>query len=126
MARLLRYNRWQTDPLANGSACDQLACRADLLVDETPAADGAVNAKFTSASRVARGEMRFIAGPTSDDQPVFQWSTAPASVRAEPHAGQPDRWDFPWQTLEGKEGKRQKRTRGGSRTHDLPRVKRTS
>ena len=100
MARLLRYNRWQTDPLANGSACDQLACRADLLVDETPAADGAVNAKFTSASRVARGEMRFIAGPTSDDQPVFQWSTAPASVRAEPHAGQPDRWDFPWQTLQ--------------------------
>ena len=94
MRRVLRYNRYQIDPLANHSACNQLACRGDLL--PSPIADGAVNAKFTSAARLAKGQLLFVAGPTHDDQPVFKWSTAPASVQQMPHAGQPDRWDFDW------------------------------
>ena len=94
MQRILRYNQYQTDVLANGSACNQLACRGDLMVP--PSAGGAVNAKFTSASRLAKGQFVFVAGPTHDDQPVFAWSTAPAAVQQEPHAGQPDRWGFEW------------------------------
>ena len=94
MRRLLRYNKYQTDPLANHSACNQLACRGDLLT--APRAMGAVNAKFTSAARVAQGQMLFAPGPTWDDQPVFQWSTAPEAVRRMPHLGQPDRWAFGW------------------------------
>lgn len=94
MRRVLRYNQYRTDPLANHSACNQLACRGDLL--PSPVADGAVNAKFTSATRLAKGQLLFVAGPTHDDQPVFDWSTAPASVQQTPHAGQPDRWDFDW------------------------------
>ena len=49
MRRILRYNRFRTDPRANHRACNQLACRGDLMAD--PVADGAINAKFTSASR---------------------------------------------------------------------------
>lgn len=94
MQRILRYNRYQTDPFANHSACNQLACRGDLL--SMPLADGAINAKFTSSERLSRRQMLFVAGPTSDDQPVFQWSAAPAAVRAMPHLGQPDRWAFEW------------------------------
>ena len=97
MRRILRYNQFQTDPLANRSACNQLACRGDLL--HSPVADGAVNAKFTSSARLAAQELLFVAGPTADDQVPFQWSTAPPSVQAEPHAGQPDRWDFDWGTF---------------------------
>ena len=95
MRRILRYNQYQTDPFAvNRSACDQLACRGDLQKHPVPL--GAVNAKFTSAARFAKQQMLFVAGPTHDDQPVFTWSTAPASVQKEPHLGQPDRWDFEW------------------------------
>jgi hypothetical protein len=32
-----------------------------------------------------------VSGPTHDQQPVFQWSTAPVSVSTTPHVGQPDR-----------------------------------
>ena len=78
MRRVLRYNRYQTDPLADHSPCNQLACRGDLMVP--PSAGGAVNAKFTSSSRLARGQLLFVAGPTHDDQPVFAWSTAPLLV----------------------------------------------
>ena len=39
---------------------------------------------------------RPVAGPTHEAQPVFDWETAPASVRAIPHAGQPQRFDFQW------------------------------
>ena len=31
MRRILRYNRYQTDPLSDKSPCDTLACRGDLL-----------------------------------------------------------------------------------------------
>ena len=76
MRRILRYNKYETDPLAKGSPCNQLACRGDLMPSPLP--DGAVNAKFTSSARLAKGEMLFVAGPTNDDQPTFVWSQAPA------------------------------------------------
>lgn len=94
MRHILRYNQFQTDPLANHSACNQLACRGDLL--PSPRASGAVNAKFTSSSRLAKGQMLFVAGPTHDDQPVFVWSKAPPAVQKEPHIGQPDAMPFEW------------------------------
>jgi len=99
MQTILRYNRYQTDPLAKGSPCNQLACRGDLMA--SPLADGAVNAKFTSSARLAKGQMLFVAGPTHDDQPVFAWSKAPAAVQQTPHVGQPDVWDFGWATYGG-------------------------
>jgi hypothetical protein len=99
MRRILRYNQYQTDPFANHSACDQLACRGDLMA--RPTAHGAVNAKFTSSTRLAKGQMLFVAGPTHDDQPVFVWSKAPPSVQEEPHVGQPDSFAFDWGVYQG-------------------------
>jgi len=72
-----------------------------LSAQASPLADGAVNAKFTSSARLAKGQMLFVAGPTHDDQPVFAWSKAPAAVQQTPHVGQPDVWDFGWATYGG-------------------------
>ena len=102
MRRILRYNRYQTDPLSDKSPCDTLACRGDLL--PTPEAEGAVNAKFTSSYRIGMLEMLFVAGPTHDDQPVFKWSTASDTVKATPHMGQPDAWPFDWSVYGGDGG----------------------
>ena len=37
-------------------------------------------------------------GPTYDNQPVFQFSGGPWNSVG--HAGMPDKWQFPWVTVE--------------------------
>lgn len=68
---------------------------------------GAIDAKITSyrmmmtvdAATDDGTSMRaaVISGPTADQQPPFDWTTAPAAVQKLPHRGQPDRWNFAWQ-----------------------------
>jgi len=113
MQRIMRYNKFQIDPLAHGNSCNQLACRADLasIIEGSEGvggggasatkmlgkkAFGAIDAKYTSFAHVLAKRTIAISGPTHDDQPVFQWSQADPSVQEVPHVGQPDRFDFDW------------------------------
>eukprot|EP00937_MAST-01D_sp_MAST-1D-sp2_P007370 g7370.t1 len=93
--RFLRLNRYQTDPISAGHPCDTIACRGDLITG-SPEASGATDGKVAAAGMLRNRTMAIVAGPTHDDQPVFDWATAPAAVRATPHAGQPQRFDFEW------------------------------
>lgn len=92
LQRFIRYNQYQTDPLAKGNPCNQIACRGDLM----SRAAAAVDAKVTSSSMLALRKVEAVSGPTHDDQPVFCWSTAPTAVQQEPHLGQPDCFNFDW------------------------------
>lgn len=74
MQRVMRYNRFDTDPLAKGSPCNQLACRGDLVTDVSKrGAFGAIDAKYTSFAHARAGQTVVVSGPTHDDQPVFNW-----------------------------------------------------
>lgn len=97
MKRILRYNMFQKDPLAEGQPCNQLACRGDLK--KVPDAVGAIDGKYTTHARVGRGQTVVVSGPTHDDQSVFDWRSVPAEVASEPHVGQPQRFDFDWVTM---------------------------
>ena len=91
--RLLRYNRFATDPLCSDAGSDAIAARSDLREDGgTPS--GGIDSKVTSWRLVVdgNGSARAQSGPTHDDQPVFDWAQFPSTVRL----GQPDRFDFPW------------------------------
>ena len=93
--RFLRQNRYQTDPISSGQPCDTIACRGDL--DPTsPAAVGAIDGKVVSAAMLRNATLAIVAGPTHDNQPVYDWRTAPESVRVMPHVGHPQRFDFDW------------------------------
>eukprot|EP00746_Dinoflagellata_sp_MGD_P141984 gnl/MRDRNA2_/MRDRNA2_74990_c1_seq1.p1 gnl/MRDRNA2_/MRDRNA2_74990_c1~~gnl/MRDRNA2_/MRDRNA2_74990_c1_seq1.p1 ORF type:complete len:258 (-),score=39.22 gnl/MRDRNA2_/MRDRNA2_74990_c1_seq1:16-729(-) len=99
MKRILRYNKFQTDPLAEGNPSWQLAARSDLQPHGTPVAGGAIDAKFTSYEHIMQGQTMVVSGPTHDDQPVFDWQVAPAAVAKTMHVGQPQRFDFDWITM---------------------------
>ena len=91
--RLLRYNRYDTDPLCSDAGADAIAARSDLREGGgTPS--GGIDSKVTSWRLVVEGDgaARAQSGPTHDDQPVFDWAQFPSTVRL----GQPDRFDFPW------------------------------
>lgn len=115
MHRLIRYNNWQHDPISDNYAGNAVASRYDLN-PASPSAFGAIDAKVrrragascawglrthrTCASAqmtcaFMRGELvaSAISGPTSDQQPVFDWNDKFSKVV---RTGVPDRFDFPW------------------------------
>ena len=95
---LMRYNDWQHDPLAHGSPANQIAARGDPIVPVSAAwHGGAIDAKISSVDSVAAGTVVAVSGPTSTQQPVFAWATS-GFEHLVPHAGQPERFDFEWQT----------------------------
>lgn len=97
MQRIMRYNQFQSDPIASNDPCKQLACRQDLAPDAARRqAFGAIDGKYTSSAHNRRGEAVIVAGPTHDDQPVFDWSKAPKLAASTPHYGQPAKFDFDW------------------------------
>eukprot|EP00928_Gymnodinium_smaydae_P088578 TRINITY_DN72649_c0_g1_i1.p1 TRINITY_DN72649_c0_g1~~TRINITY_DN72649_c0_g1_i1.p1 ORF type:complete len:284 (+),score=23.56 TRINITY_DN72649_c0_g1_i1:1-852(+) len=99
MQRVMRYNKFETDPIANGDSCAQLSCRSDLaVVPSARAAFGAIDAKYTSSSHNRQGQAVVVSGPTHDDQPVFDWAQA-ESFAATPHDGQPRRFEFGWMIM---------------------------
>mmetsp|Transcript_53706 Transcript_53706/g.154160 ORF Transcript_53706/g.154160 Transcript_53706/m.154160 type:complete len:371 (-) Transcript_53706:163-1275(-) len=93
---ILRYNKFQSDPIAHAEPCNQLACRSDLGKPGVRTAFGATDAKYTSSRLVQRGETVIQSGPTHDDQPVFDWRAVPELAAATPHVGHPDRFNFGW------------------------------
>eukprot|EP00928_Gymnodinium_smaydae_P010140 TRINITY_DN13808_c0_g1_i1.p1 TRINITY_DN13808_c0_g1~~TRINITY_DN13808_c0_g1_i1.p1 ORF type:complete len:636 (-),score=108.19 TRINITY_DN13808_c0_g1_i1:401-2215(-) len=100
MQRVMRYNKFQVDPIAQQDSCSQLACRADLELEPTRRmAFGAIDAKYTSSAHNRKGQAVIVAGPTHDDQTVFDWSLAPELAATTPHAGQPPRFNFGWMVV---------------------------
>jgi len=104
MQAMMRFNHWQTDPLALGNAANQIASRGDFangLNGDTFGCAGATDAKIVSlAIRDHAGPLGFvnIASPTYDSQPAFVWSEMKGQCGME-HLGQPDKWEFPWFTF---------------------------
>jgi len=100
MQRVMRYNQFETDPIAAGDPCNQLACRADLASDPSKRkAFGAIDAKYTSWAHNQRGQSVVVSGPTHDDQPAFDWQSAVESVSSTPHVGHPTKYNFPWMIM---------------------------
>lgn len=111
MQKILRYNDYQKDPLAQNNEhgvvfqdpCNQIACRGDLYPAPRGRPNGAVDAKVSSWSLAAANsssKVFAVSGPTHDQEQVFCWSTAQPSVQAESHVGQPDCFDFDWVTMQ--------------------------
>lgn len=102
---VLAYNDFENDPLSLDDSCNAPACRGDLepnLANRGPY--GALDAKVTSVinSRRTVGELPIIharLGPTTDQQPVFCWSSLGESEKQYSHNGQPDCFNFDWQTI---------------------------
>eukprot|EP01105_Mastigella_eilhardi_P024699 TRINITY_DN648_c0_g2_i1.p1 TRINITY_DN648_c0_g2~~TRINITY_DN648_c0_g2_i1.p1 ORF type:complete len:562 (+),score=135.85 TRINITY_DN648_c0_g2_i1:33-1688(+) len=111
MKKLMRYNDFQNDPF---SACDcdppysgenAISARSDL----NPANGtypfgslehrnhGSMDVKISSAALLRDYKLWMISGPTSDQQPVFDWSSI--ADFAVSHVGLPDHWDFDWQLV---------------------------
>jgi len=100
MQRVMRYNRFQSDPIAHGDPCCQLACRADLDSNFTSRrAFGAIDAKYTSLAHVREGRVVAASGPTHDDQPAFDWRLVPELAAVTSHVGHPQRYDFGWMVI---------------------------
>jgi len=98
MKDIMRYNQYQSDPLSLGDACNGIAARCDLNVAENgkrASPFGAIDAKITEASLAARQISEAVSGPAWTWQPPFAWTKRWNS----PHHGQPQVYDFDWQTM---------------------------
>jgi hypothetical protein len=98
--RVLRYNRFKTDPLSEGDPLHAIASRQDLTAP-LPILYGALDAKVTSASLMtpqACCTALAQSGPTTDDQQPFAWTSRPSWIARKP-AGQPDVFNFSWQAF---------------------------
>ncbi len=99
---ILSYNSWQNDTASQYDSCNAIACRGDLEPDAASVgAFGALDAKVALASDVKRNAGQrptFYArlGPTSDQQPVFCWSSF-AESSSYSHNAHPDCFNFTWQ-----------------------------
>ena len=127
-AALLRYNSFQTDPIATQgctgdthSASNSISERGDLTPSAANSACipgiGASSrviffcwlliyslfffaAKYTSYRMFQTGKLMSVvqSGPTYETQPPFVWSTSPFASYS--HIGLPDKWAFPWVTMQ--------------------------
>jgi hypothetical protein len=90
--------------LSNGDPFSTIASRGDLRATN-PVAFGAVDAKLTSFKMVTSASGRWsgsfgsltgtslaVCGPTTDDQPVFNFAAFPSV----PHYGVPEVFNFSW------------------------------
>ncbi|XP_071946459.1 putative phospholipase B-like 2 [Antedon mediterranea] len=108
MIRLMRYNNFKEDPLSRCDKCNPaysaenaIAARSDLnpINGSYPfgalghRCHGATDMKVTSYSMQKTLSMIAQCGPTTDQQPAFQWSTSDYNEKLL-HLGQPDVFDF--------------------------------
>lgn len=103
MKRIMRYNKWQTDPLAitegqtEPDAGNGISARYDLRTDESRRkAFGGYDAKVLTYNSYNRKMIvYFISGPTSDDQEP--WDFSKSSLYC-PHRGLKDGpYQYEWQ-----------------------------
>eukprot|EP01119_Soliformovum_irregulare_P003724 TRINITY_DN1475_c0_g1_i1.p1 TRINITY_DN1475_c0_g1~~TRINITY_DN1475_c0_g1_i1.p1 ORF type:complete len:533 (+),score=102.06 TRINITY_DN1475_c0_g1_i1:202-1599(+) len=97
MKSIMRYNRYQTDPLSLQDACRGVSARCDL---NTPwaqntlngySAFGGIDCKMTDNTKISTLQTQAVSGPSWESQPPFAWTEEWASV---PHFGMPQVYDF--------------------------------
>jgi len=99
---LMRYNEWQTDPLALKDACRGISARCDLnppwVVNSLNGyvAFGAIDCKVTDSTLVKKLESEAVSGPTWESQPPFAWTNEWKNV---PHYGQPLLFAFQFENM---------------------------
>ena len=127
LKKVMRFNRFDDPALPRAitnqmcgsgpSASNAISERGDLTptasncaADVAQQDEGGIDMKYTSAELMLGSSsgggggggygLRAVAqsGPTYDDQPVFVWSASPFANNTA-HAGQPDRWEFPYVTV---------------------------
>lgn len=71
MKHIMRYNKWQTDPLSQGDACLSISARCDLEDHSVgnPLLGGALDAKITTSQYVSDLKSVAVSAPTWDSQP---------------------------------------------------------
>lgn len=95
--RLNKYNSTPADPLFPTPE-SAIAARGDLM--PKPRLAGAYDCKIASHELLsAELSTTAIAGPSSDDQPVFSWDAFPMDQY--PHYGHPPRFNFAWEIFAG-------------------------
>jgi len=95
MKQLMRYNRFQTDPLSDDNPSHAIASRLDL--EQTgPYPFGGIDSKVVNSQMLSQMKCVSICGPTTQDQPAFSWTP---QWNDWPHAGQPHTWDFKWMDI---------------------------
>jgi hypothetical protein len=103
MKRIIRYNNFKHDPLSKNKPNLALACRHDLAQGSSIACGGAIDAKISSYQElIGKQKIHIIAGPTSDQQPVFDWRTTQCADHESSrysHRGIPDLMKFDWMSL---------------------------
>ena len=95
--RLNKFNATPADPLFPTPE-SAIAARGDLMPN--PRLAGAYDCKIASHELLsAELSTTAIAGPSSDDQPVFSWDAFPMDQY--PHYGHPPRFNFAWEIFAG-------------------------
>jgi hypothetical protein len=97
MKKMMRYNKWQTDPLSLGDACNSISARCDLNPPNlNPYPFGAIDCKITDVKMSNSLESKAVSSPTWDSQPIFAWTEEWNGI---PRYGQPTIWDFTFETM---------------------------
>ena len=101
--RMLRYNDYKNDPLSKGDPANAIASRIDLQsgIDKCM---GAYDAKVVSINAIkgkATKHIHLIAGPSTDQQVVMNWSTS-SSCRDEPRLGLQPYYNYSWYVFNSK------------------------
>jgi hypothetical protein len=91
---LIRQNKFENDPFAEGDACKQIAARCDLnpTQGDNSSAFGQIDAKVTNNELSKKRAALCQCGPTTYSQKAFEWK----DWKDEPHAGQPTKFAFDW------------------------------
>eukprot|EP01114_Cavostelium_apophysatum_P002950 TRINITY_DN1265_c0_g1_i1.p1 TRINITY_DN1265_c0_g1~~TRINITY_DN1265_c0_g1_i1.p1 ORF type:complete len:530 (-),score=124.52 TRINITY_DN1265_c0_g1_i1:37-1626(-) len=98
MKKIMRYNKWQVDPLSLGNACNSISARCDLN-PENPSPFGAIDGKIANSETVKSIQSQAVAGPTWDSQPPFAWTGEWTDVA---HYGEVQVYDFDWIAVQPK------------------------
>ena len=107
MQAIMQYNNYTMDAASAGDSCQAIACRGDLE-SSNPTPMGALDAKLGSAalSKATPGQpfrptMFAHLGPATSggSLPKFCWTAFDQGAKKFSHVGQPDCFDFDWQTF---------------------------
>jgi len=96
MRALMRSNDYMHDPISAGNPVHAISSRFDLINGNGNQAFGGIDCKITSSQQLAHMNFDSISGPTHESLPPFAWSKS--KWWFVPHLGQPDEWNFEWQT----------------------------
>jgi len=101
MKKVMRYNKYQTDPESEGCPGQTIAARHDLpslgkkQCDVTRRLNGATDAKITTYQMARHHAAWLQTGPTHDDQKPFDWTQHQSHAKKKP-SSLPDRYTFGW------------------------------